>query len=122
MNHTTESYQLYPTCLPCLPREAEPDHASTLLHSPNPSLLPERDLHLAAPSHLALGQDPERQAEPHQLKVKDEMESDLEGIAAEAQQDLHQGAGAAAELDDDTENAVTRGLQAVSPLYPRVQR
>ena len=84
-NPVLESCKLYLTCFPCLPREAEPDHASRLLHLPNPSLLRERDLHLAAPSHLALGQDPERQAERHQPKVIDGMESDLEGNAAEAQ-------------------------------------
>lgn len=52
----------------------------------------------------------------------DGMESDMGGNAAEAHQGARRQLGAEAELDDDLENAVTRGLQAVARHYPKAQR
>ena len=42
--------------------------------------------------------------------------------AAEVQQEVHRGLGAKAELDDDIENAPTRGLQVGTPRYPKARR
>ena len=117
-----ESCQLCPKCLPCLLKEAERDHASKLLHLPNPKLLPERGLHLAAPFRLALNQGRGRQVEHHQRAAIDGMELEMGGNVAEVQQGVRRGVGAEAELDDDIETAVTRELQAVAPYYPKAQR
>lgn len=113
---------LCPTCLLCLLKEVERDHASKTLRSPNPKLLPERGLHLAAPSRLALDQGQERQAEHKQPMATDEMESEMGENAAEVQRGARRGVGVEAELDDDTEIAVTPDLQAVAPHYPKAQR
>lgn len=109
-------------CLPCPLKEVERDHVSILLHSPNPKVLPGRDLHLAAPSRLALDRGRQRQAEDHQPKVIDGTELEMGGSAAEVQQGVCRGVGAKAELDSDIENAVTRVLQAVTPHYPKVPK
>ncbi|CAF9914096.1 MAG: hypothetical protein ALECFALPRED_009290 [Alectoria fallacina] len=89
-----------------------------------PSLSPERErgLHLAAPSRLALDQGQERQAEHKQPMATDEMESEMGENAAEVQRGARRGVGVEAELDDDTEIAVTPDLQAVAPHYPKAQR
>ena len=50
------------------------------------------------------------------------MESNMGGSAAEVRQGVPQEVRAEAELDDDIENAVTRGLQAVFPQCPKAQR
>ena len=50
------------------------------------------------------------------------MESDMGGSAAEVRQGVPREVRAEAELDDDIENAVTRGLQAVVPHCLKAQR
>lgn len=52
----------------------------------------------------------------------DGMESGMGGNAAEVQQGVRRGVGAAAELDDGIENAATRDLQAAVPHDPKAQR
>lgn len=52
----------------------------------------------------------------------DGMELEMRGDAAEVQQEVYRGVGAEAELDDDLETAVTRGLQAAAHHYPKAQR
>lgn len=54
--------------------------------------------------------------------VIDGMGSGMGGNAAEVQQGVHQGVGAEAELDDDIETAVIRGLPAEAPHYPKAQK
>ena len=123
--NTSRICQLCPTCLPCLLKEVERDLVSKIRHSPNPKPLPERGLHLAALSRLALDQGQERQAEHPQRKAIDGMDLQMGGNAAGAQQGVCQGVGAKAELDDDIETietAVTHDLQAVTPYYQKAQR
>lgn len=50
------------------------------------------------------------------------MEAIMRRDAAEAQQGVRREVGVEIELDDGTENAVTRGPSAVAPHYPKAQR
>ena len=111
-------------CLPPLLKEEGRGHASKTLHSLNPKHFLERGLHLDVPFRLALGQGQgqERQVEHPQSMAIEGMESDMGGSAAEVRQGLPREVRAEAELDDDIENAVTRGLQAVVPHCLKAQR
>ena len=94
------------------------------MHSLNPKQLLEQGLHLDVPFHLALGQGQgqERQLEHPQPMAIGGMESDMGGSAAEVRQEVSREVRAEAELDDDIESAVTRGLQAVVPHCLKAQR
>ena len=114
---------------PWLPRplkEEGRDHASKILHSLNPKHFLERGLHLDVPFRLALcqgqGQGQELQVEYPQFMVIGGMESDMGGSAVEVRQGVPREVRAEAELDDDIENAVTRGLQAVVPHCLKARR
>ena len=97
-----------------------------MLHSLNPKHFLERGLPLDVPSRLApgqgQGQGQERQIEHPQPMVIGGMESDMGGSAAEVQQGVPREVRAEAELEDDIENAVTRGLRAVVPHCLEAQR
>ena len=122
------SFSPYPVklCPPCPLRGEGRGHASKSLHSLNPKHFLERGLPLDVPFPLALGpgqgHGQGRQVEHPQPMVIGEMESDMGGSAAEVRQGVPQEVRAEAELEDDIENAVTRGLQAVVPHCLEAQR
>ena len=124
----TWSQNLVKSCLPLLLKEGGRGHASKILHSLNPKRFLERGLPLDVPFRLALGQGQgqgqgqERQVERPQFMAIGGMESDMGGSAAEVRQGVPRKVGVEAELDDDIENAVTRGLQAVVPHCLKAQR